>query len=122
MVIVGLATIGYASMKTVTTTGSVSTTLKTSAMGDAARFEFSPMFLWRQGKKVLLEFEPSFHNDSVNWANISYFASPNVIVRGGYFVLPFGIYNKKLAAGWINKFATDPLVLTTVWVFQVAYL
>jgi hypothetical protein len=27
--------------------------------------------------------------------------------------LPFGIYNKKLAAGWINKVATDPIGLPT---------
>jgi hypothetical protein len=84
-------------------------------MGNGDTYEFSPMFLWRQGKRVLLEFEPSFNNDglSVNWANISYFAAPNLIIRGGYFVLPFGIYSKKLAAGWINKVATDPMGLPT---------
>ena len=62
-----------------------------------------------------MEFEPSFNNDGVgiNWAAISYFAKPNLIFRGGYFVVPFGMYNKKLAAGWINKVATDPIGLPT---------
>jgi hypothetical protein len=32
-----------------------------------------------------------------------------LIIRGGYLVLPFGAYNKRLAAGWINKLATDPI-------------
>jgi hypothetical protein len=111
MVIVGLTTFGYVSNRTVTTTAGITQTDKSSVMGGGATYELSPMFLWRQGKKVLIEFEPSFNNDglSVNWANISYFAVPNVIVHGGYFVLPFGMYSKKLAAGWINKVATDPI-------------
>lgn len=114
LVVVGLTTFGYVSNRNVSTTGGVSTTTKSSVMGGDS-YEFSPMFLWRQGKRVLLEFEPSFSPDGVgvNWAAISYFASPNLILRGGYFVLPFGIYNKKLAAGWINKVATDPIGLPT---------
>lgn len=112
LMVVGLTTFGYVSGKTTSSDGSAPT--KFSSFGTDS-YEFSPMFLWRQGKKVLLEFEPSFHNDgvSVNWATISYFAKPNLIFRGGYFVVPFGIYTKKLAAGWINKVATDPLGLPT---------
>lgn len=115
LVIVGLTTFGFESDHTTTTIAGVSQTTKSSAMGNADTYEFSPMFLWRQGKKVLIEFEPSFNNDglSVNWANVSYFALPNVMIRGGYFTLPFGMYNKKLAAGWINKMATDPIGLPT---------
>jgi hypothetical protein len=114
LLVVGLVTFGFQSNKTVTTAGGINQTTKTSSMGGDT-FEFSPMFLWRQGKKVLLEFEPSFADDGVgvNWAAISYFAKPNFIIRGGYFVLPFGIYTKKLAAGWINKVATDPIGLPT---------
>jgi hypothetical protein len=57
-----------------------------------------------------MEFEPSFSGDQlgVNWAAISYFAMPGLIIRGGYLVLPFGAYNKRYAAGWINKLASDP--------------
>lgn len=110
LVVVGLTTFGYVSNRQVSTTGGISTTTKNGVFGGDT-YEFSPMFLWRQGKKVLLEFEPSFSPDGVgvNWAAISYFASRNLILRGGYFVLPFGIYSKKLAAGWINKVATDPI-------------
>jgi hypothetical protein len=79
-------------------------------MGDADHFEFSPMFLWRHGDKFLMEFEPSYSADGlgVNWADVSYFAAPGLIIRAGYFVLPFGTYNKRLAAGWIDKLPTDP--------------
>ena len=115
LVVVGLTTFGYVSNKTVTTLNGASQTVKDGAFGGASTYEFSPLFLFRQGNKVLGEFEPSFNNDgvSVNWAAISYFVKPNLIIRGGYFVLPFGIYTKKLAAGWINKVATDPIGLPT---------
>ncbi len=107
---VGLTTFGFVSNKTTMTLGDSSSIIKTHSLGDASHYEFSPMFLWRHGKKLLLEFEPSFSNGGlgVNWAAISYFATPGLIIRGGYLVLPFGTYNKRLAAGWINKFASDP--------------
>ena len=70
----------------------------------------SPMLIWRHSNNLLVEFEPSFDGNTigVNWANISYFAAPGLVIHAGYFVVPFGIYNKKLAAGWIDKLAGDP--------------
>lgn len=108
--VVGLATFGFVRNRTTTTFGGSSQVSKTNSFPDADHFEFSPMFLWRHGNKFLMEFEPSFSGDQlgVNWAAISYFALPGLIIRGGYLVLPFGAYNKRLAAGWINKFASDP--------------
>ncbi|MEO9210645.1 MAG: hypothetical protein ABI208_06075 [Ginsengibacter sp.] len=108
--VVGLLTFGYVSNKTTVTYNGTSTVSKSSSLGDADHFEFSPMFLWRHGKKFLMEFEPSFSVDGVgvNWAVASYYATPGLILRGGYLVLPFGTYNKRLAAGWINKLASDP--------------
>lgn len=110
LMVVGLATFGFVNNKTTTTFGGIRNTVKTSSLADADHYEFSPMFLWRHGNKMLMEFEPSFSNNQlgVNWADISYFAAPGLIIRGGYLVLPFGAYNKRLAAGWINKLATDP--------------
>lgn len=110
LMIVGLLTFGYASNKTTVTSNGSSEVTKTSSIGDADHFEFSPMLLWRHGKKFLLEFEPSFSADGVgvNWAAVSYYATPGLILRGGYLVLPFGTYNKRLAAGWINKLGSDP--------------
>jgi hypothetical protein len=58
-----------------------------------------------------MEFEPSYSSGGglgVNWADVSYFAAPGLIIRAGFFVVPFGIYNKKLSAGWIDKLATNP--------------
>jgi hypothetical protein len=110
LMIVGLLTFGYVSNKTTVTYNSASEVSKTSSLGDADHFEFSPMLLWRHGKKFLLEFEPSFTAEGVgvNWAAVSYYATPGLILRGGYLVLPFGTYNKRLAAGWINKLGSDP--------------
>jgi hypothetical protein len=104
--IVGLTTFGFVS-HSVKADGK---TTNSNSIVDGDNFEFSPMFLWRHGNKFLMEFEPSFAGDQlgVNWADISYFAAPGLIIRGGYLVLPFGTYSKRLAAGWINKLATDP--------------
>ena len=109
--VVGLATMGFVLNKTTTNINGVSTITKTNSFPDADRFEFSPMMLWRHGKHLLIEFEPSWDGNAigVNWGDISYFVKPGLIVRAGYLVLPFGIYNKRLAAGWINKLGSDPI-------------
>lgn len=109
--VAGLATFGFVSTKTTNTLSGTSTIARQNSFPDADHFEFSPMFLWRHGTKFLMEFEPSFSNNGlgVNWANISYFAAPNLIIRAGYLVLPYGAYSKRLAAGWINKLASDPM-------------
>lgn len=109
--VAGLATFGFVSQRTTTLIGGLKSTARYNSLGDANRYELSPMFLWRHGDNLLVEFEPSFNGSSlgVNWAAISYLISPGLIVRGGYIVLPFGSYSKHLAAGWINKFASDPV-------------
>jgi hypothetical protein len=111
--VAGLTTIGWNLNKTTVTTGGVSKAVTTNSFPDDANFEFSPMFLWRHGTKFLMEFEPSFSSGAglgVNWADVSYFAAPGLIIRAGFFVVPFGIYNKRLSAGWIDKLATNPPV------------
>jgi len=111
--VVGLTTIGWSMNKTTVTSGGVSQAVKTNSFPDDANFEFSPMFLWRHGTKFLMEFEPSYSSGGglgVNWADVSYFAAPGLIIRAGYFVVPFGTYNKRLSAGWIDKLATNPPV------------
>lgn len=115
--VAGVATVGF--IQNWTTTNSIANGIlnqktKSNAIGDADNFEFSPLLLWRHGDKILLEFEPSFTVDGlgVNWADVSYFLAPGVIVRAGYLVLPFGTYSKRLAAGWINKFGYDPVGAT----------
>src|SRR5665213_3395397 len=110
--VAGLATFGFVRSKTTfTPAGGACQSAKTNSLGDADRYGLSPMLLWRHGTKFLVEFEPSFDGNSigVNWANITYFAAPGLAIHAGYFVLPFGIYNKRLAAGWIDKIAPDPV-------------
>src|SRR5450432_4944175 len=105
--VAGLATFGFVANTTTTTTGGK---IKTNSFPDMDHFEFSPLFLWRHGSKFLLEFEPSFDGTSlgVNWADVSYFVAPGLILRAGFLVTPFGTYSKRLAAGWIDKLPTDP--------------
>src|SRR5665647_1284352 len=92
----GLATFGFVANKSTNTlNGVVQDVTKRNSMADIDHFEFSPMLFWRHGKKILVEFEP-------------YFVAPNVILRAGYLVIPFGFYPKHLAAGWITKLASDP--------------
>jgi hypothetical protein len=108
--VAGLATFGFVSNTTTTTSGGITQKAKTNSFPDVDHFEFSPLFLWRHGSKFLLEFEPSFDGTSlgVNWADVSYFVAPGLILRAGYLVTPFGTYSKRLAAGWIDKLPTDP--------------
>src|SRR5947209_6182018 len=114
--VAGLVTFGFVANKNTTTYNGVKTESKTNSIGDIDHYEFSPMLLWRHGNKFLLEFEPSFADGElgVNWANVSYFLANGIIVRGGYLVLPFGTYSKRLAAGWIDKLATDPIGITDI--------
>ena len=110
LMIVGLATMGFAANKTTNTFNGTRQVTKTNSFPDGDHYEFSPMLLWRHGNKFLMEFEPSFADDQlgVNWADVSYFAAPGVILRAGLLVIPFGFYPKHLAAGWITKLASDP--------------
>lgn len=110
LMIAGLATFGFVANTTTETSGGVSQKTKSNSFPDVDHFEFSPLFLWRHGSRFLLEFEPSFDGTSlgVNWADVSYFVAPGLILRAGFLVTPFGIYNKRLAAGWIDKLPTDP--------------
>jgi hypothetical protein len=109
--IVGLTTFGFVNQRTTSTNGGIKSTDKSNSIGDVDRYEFSPMFLWRHGDKLLAEFEPSWNGSAigVNWADVSYFVASGFIVRGGYIVLPFGTYTKRLGAGWINKLPSDPI-------------
>jgi hypothetical protein len=125
--VAGLATFGFVANTTTTTSGGISQKAKTNSFPDADHFEFSPLFLWRHGDKFLMEFEPSFDGFSVgvNWADVSYFVAPGLILRAGYLVTPFGTYSKRLAAGWIDKLPTDPTGLadyppTTDFGFEAA--
>jgi hypothetical protein len=86
--VAGLATFGFVANTTTTKSGGISQKAKTNSFPDVDHFEFSPLFLWRHGSKFLLEFEPSFDGTSVgvNWADVSYFVAPGLILPAGYLL------------------------------------
>ncbi len=83
----------------------------------------SPLFLWRVNDRLLFEggLDISLYNDAcgdnpgtqtdLSLADLSYTVNDYVIVGGGLFAVPFGIYHTHLDPRWINKFPDDPLAL-----------
>lgn len=77
--------------------------------------QFSPIFLWKPSKNIFFEAEPEMELNgdeleiSLEYANISYIMNKYVILRAGKFLAPFGIFQDRLHASWINKLPTVPL-------------
>lgn len=75
---------------------------------------FSPIFLWKQGDRILfeseleIEFEDEGVNFALEYANISYILNDYLVFRFGNFLTPFGAFNERLHPAWINKFPNAP--------------
>jgi hypothetical protein len=50
------------------------------------------------------------HFIGISYLQADYFATPNVTVVAGYFIIPFGTYNERLAPIWISNFQDPPLI------------
>ncbi len=76
---------------------------------------FSPIFLWKQGNRLLfeseleIEFEGEGVQFALEYANISYILNDYLVFRFGNFLTPFGAFNERLHPAWINKLPTAPL-------------
>ncbi len=74
----------------------------------------SPVFLWQFQDRVLFEAEFEFAlqegvtETGLEYAQIDFIASDNVVLVAGKFLLPFGIFGPELHPTWINKFPTAP--------------
>jgi hypothetical protein len=87
--------------------------------------KFEPVILLPLGKKWLFETEysmelpvqrqdsslgPAVFSHSFEYLQMSYFATSNLIVTGGNFVTPFGIYKERLDPQWVRNLLDEPLV------------
>jgi hypothetical protein len=79
----------------------------------------NPLILWKLGDKLIFEteFEVEFKSKgdgggtdfNMEIANLSYLVNDNLIIGGGLFKTPLGIFNERLESKWINKLPDRPL-------------
>jgi hypothetical protein len=87
--------------------------------------KFEPILLLPLGSKFLLETEystelpvtredgimgPAVYRHGFEYLQLNYLATSNVIVTGGHFVTPFGIYKERLDPQWVRNILTEPLI------------
>ncbi len=84
----------------------------------------SPLILWRPVDKLLFESafdigidtDPASGSSSTSFdltiANVSYEVNDYLLLGGGLFVVPFGVYHNHFDPPWINKFPDDPPVFS----------
>jgi len=74
-----------------------------------------PVFLYQQSDKLFYEGELEFAYEdgeveiAVEYANFYYSLAPNVHLRAGKILVPFGIFFDRLHPSWINRLPTNPL-------------
>ncbi len=75
---------------------------------------FNPILLFQFMDRVLFEAELEFAlqggvtETGLEYAQIDAMVHDNLILVGGKFLLPFGVFGERLHPTWINKFATAP--------------
>lgn len=75
---------------------------------------FNPIFLYQFQDKILFEAEFEFAlqggvtETGLEYAQVDYIANDNLVLVGGKFLLPFGVFGERLHTTWINKFPTSP--------------
>ncbi|OEK03047.1 hypothetical protein BFP97_16630 [Roseivirga sp. 4D4] len=76
---------------------------------------FVPLFIYKQSDRLLFEGELEFEIEdgevemAIEYANFYYQLSPNITVRMGKILVPFGTFFDRLHPSWINKMPTVPL-------------
>ncbi len=76
---------------------------------------FSPIFLWKPDKRVLVEAELETELEgeetkiSLEYIDASIFLNKYMTLRAGKFLSPFGIFQDRLHPSWINKLPSVPL-------------
>lgn len=76
--------------------------------------QFAPIFLYQFQDKIQFEAELEFELEDgvtetgLEYAQVNYIANDYLVLIGGKFLLPFGVFGERLHPSWINKFATPP--------------
>ncbi|MEQ8681163.1 MAG: hypothetical protein RID25_15485 [Cyclobacteriaceae bacterium] len=76
---------------------------------------FVPLFLYKQSDKLFFEGELEFEVEdgevhvALEYANFNYSLAPNLNLRAGKILIPFGIFFDRLHPSWINRLPTVPL-------------
>ena len=76
---------------------------------------FVPLFLYKQSDKLFFEGELEFAVEdgeievALEYANFNYSLAPNLNLRAGKILIPFGIFFERLHPSWINRLPTVPL-------------
>jgi hypothetical protein len=74
----------------------------------------NPIFLFQFQDRVLFEAEFEFALEGgvtetgLEYAQLDFIATDNIVFVGGKFLLPFGVFGDRLHPTWINKFPTAP--------------
>ncbi len=87
--------------------------------------KFEPVILLPLGNRFLFETEysmelpveradstlgPAVLSHSFEYMQLSYFATSNLILTGGNFVTPFGIYKERLDPQWTRNLLDEPMI------------
>jgi len=74
----------------------------------------NPIFLFQFQDRVLFEAEFEFELEGgitetgLEYAQLDFIVNDNLVLVGGKFLLPFGVFGDRLHPAWINKFPTAP--------------
>lgn len=101
VVISGYGTVGY----TYRTQGDNANEFNTS-VNPIFLFQFLDRFLFEA--EFEFELEGGVTETGLEYAQLDWMAHDNLILVGGKFLVPFGVFGERLHPTWINKFATAP--------------
>lgn len=74
----------------------------------------NPVLLFQFQDRVLFEAELEFELEEgvtetgLEYAQLDFIASDNLVLVGGKFLIPFGVFGERLHPSWINRFVTAP--------------
>lgn len=76
--------------------------------------QISPIFLFQFRDRVLFEAELEFELEEgitevgLEYGHVDYIVNDHLVLVGGKFLVPFGVFIDRLHPTWINKFSTNP--------------
>jgi hypothetical protein len=74
----------------------------------------NPIFLFQFQDRILFEAEFEFELEGgvtetgLEYAQVDWIVSDNLVLVGGKFLLPHGVFGERIHPSWINKFPTSP--------------